>query len=1360
MSNTTANLAAVLPSAGSNLVLQERAIPSPGPDEVLIRNHAIAVNPIDWKRQAFGFYISSYPTILGVDVSGVVEAVGSAVTSVKKGDRVLGCAPVIATGNPDHAAFQHYTLVQASAVAKLPATLDFKQAATLPASVATAAITLFDVFGLPLPQPTTTTSSSSSSQAPGIGIMVWSGASSAGNATIQLARLAGLTVFASASPRHHARVRALGAAAVVDYQSPTAVADLAAAARRAGVEIRYAVDAVSTAETLPLVLDFLDRVGGGEQTKEKKKLAHLWYWPEEQVARPTDEGVEVTFVKGSDVWTERRDLAARVFNGLLGGWLENGEVVPQTARVIEGGLGGLQTALDTLRKGLKCQILVDEVSDKAAVRHAVRPAADEAVGHRPSTGMDFAVSAVIEGEAEVGIDRSRGFAVEAEVPRLEPLNSKSTDPKMDAHLLPMPLPGFGTSGAAVTLWANYVQVIAAPDLVLYRYALSVSPNAAGRKLTQIIRLVLEAPELAELQQDMVSDFKSTCVSRQKLPRDDMTIPVTYRAEGEDEPRQGAISYNVRIQYTNTLSVGELTEYLTSTDLAASCDNKQPLIQAFNIFLNHYAKTARNTCTIGSARAFSLPPDAPKWDLGGGLSAIRGFFASVRAATCRILVNVNVTHAAFYKDGPLDQLMVAFDAQRRGGKTKLALFLKRVRVRTTHLKEKKNKAGEVIYRVKTIVGLATPNDGHGLAHPPRVREFGAGPRLVEFWLDSGPPEQPGPATEASGTQAKKKKKGGKGERPDVPAASSSSGGRYISVYEFFLNTYGITLRRPDLPVVNVGTRENPTYLPPEVCVVMPGQSANSKLDPGQTQQMIRFAVRKPADNANSIVHEGLSIVGLSNTNVLLNRFGISVSRNLITVPGRVLGEPKVFYKDKKVAQVRLGSWNMIDVKFNTIGTLKRWSYLMISLPTHRDAFTKDSLAAAVKQFTNTMAKTGISVADPLPGQRLELDNPDDTRLDQRLEAAAQKLELLLIILPDAITPLYNRIKHCGDVKYGIHTVCCVGHKFAKCSDQYFANVALKFNLKLGGSNQLLDASCRGLIDEDKTMVVGIDVTHPSPGSSSSAPSIAGMVASVDRWLGQWPAVLRVQPEARREMVADLRGMLASRLRLWTHPRHGRHASLPENILVYRDGVSEGQYQAVLDEEVPLLRQACEDMYPPADTKRGLPRLTVVVVGKRHHTRFYASREADADRSANPKPGTVVDRGVTEARNWDFFLQSHAALQGTARPAHYFVVLDEIFRARYAGAKGKTVPLQNVADVLEALTQSMCYTYGRATKAVSVCTPAYYADVVCERARCYLSGAFETPSQSTAGSVGGEQPAAAVTSEDVLIHERLRDTMFYI
>ena len=54
------------------------------------------------------------------------------------------------------------------------------------------------------------------------------------------------------------------------------------------------------------------------------------------------------------------------------------------------------------------------------------------------------------------------------------------------------------------------------------------------------------------------------------------------------------------------------------------------------------------------------------------------------------------------------------------------------------------------------------------------------------------------------------------------------------------------------------------------------------------------------------------------------------------------------------------------------------------------------------------------------------------------------------------------------------------------------------------------------------------------------------------------------------------------------------------------------------------------------------------------------------------------------------------------------------------------------MIESLTQSLCYAYGRATKAVSVCTPAYYANVLCERARCYLSGTFDaTPVQSMAG-----------------------------
>lgn len=92
----------------------------------------------------------------------------------------------------------------------------------------------------------------------------------------------------------------------------------------------------------------------------------------------------------------------------------------------------------------------------------------------------------------------------------------------------------------------------------------------------------------------------------------------------------------------------------------------------------------------------------------------------------------------------------------------------------------------------------------------------------------------------------------------------------------------------------------------------------------------------------------------------------------------------------------------------------------------------------------------------------------------------------------------------------------------------------------------------------------------------------------------------------------------------------------------------------------------------------PKLTIVICGKRHHTRFYPTEAENADRLGNPRPGTVVDRGVTAVYEFDFFLQgmaqfhfelpfllpdtswsiAHGGLQGQTRPTHYYVVHDEV------------------------------------------------------------------------------------------------------
>ncbi|KAI1386230.1 Piwi-domain-containing protein [Hypoxylon trugodes] len=917
-------------------------------------------------------------------------------------------------------------------------------------------------------------------------------------------------------------------------------------------------------------------------------------------------------------------------------------------------------------------------------------------------------------------------------------------------------PSYGTKGAPVTLWANYFALTLPSKLVLYRYEVEVKPEATGKKRVQIIRLLLESPDLAPLQADVVTDFKSTLISRKKFENKEFSI--TYKAEDEDEPREGARKTTVTLKFTNLLDVSALSNYLNSTNFSARYDEKLPMIQGFNIFLNHFAKSAGNLATIGASKTFTMGNNSDTYDLGKCLIAMRGFFASVRAATARVLVNVNVAHGAFYQPWELEEMISRYNAATL---YKLEGFLKKVRVETKHLPKRKNKSGKVILRAKTIFGLANGNDGYNSEHPPRVRAFGAGAKDVEFWLDDKLSPKNSPASTPG------RKKGGKGAQK--PA---TSGGRYISVYDHFYQVHKITITNPRMPVVNVGNRENPSYLPAQVCKVLPGQPAKAKLDPDQTSSMIKFAVRPPSDNATSIMNKGRQTAGLApDVNPRLGQFGITVSTQLITVQSRVLPSPNVMYRQNQKARVDNGSWNMAPrdgprSQFSSSTILGAWTCLYLGMPQNMyynaTRLDQNGVLGIMKTFSTVMQQTGIQMGAARQAQLVQLSDNDDPKLEEVIQRlAGMELQLVLVIVPSNQTPLYDRIKQLADVKYGIHTVCSVGSKITKAQgqDQYLTNEALKVNLKLGGNNHFIDPLNLGIISENKTMVVGIDVTHPSPGSSAHARSVAGMVASVDNRLGQWPGILSIQ-KARQEMVTNMKDMLKSRLNLWR--TKGKHDAYPENILVYRDGVSEGQYKTVLDDELPLLREACQEVYSAPDQKKGLPRITLIVVGKRHHTRFYPTKASDADRSGNARSGTVVDRGVTEARSWDFFLQAHAAIKGTARPAHYFVLIDEIFRQRY-GNKSKT-PGKNISDELQELTQSMSYVFGRATKAVSYCTPAYYADILCERSRRYLKDEFETPGNSTAPSTAGSAaaPGAIGTTSQVpvTIHPRLRDSMFYI
>ena len=360
----------------------------------------------------------------------------------------------------------------------------------------------------------------------------------------------------------------------------------------------------------------------------------------------------------------------------------------------------------------------------------------------------------------------------------------------------------------------------------------------------------------------------------------------------------------------------------------------------------------------------------------------------------------------------------------------------------------------------------------------------------------------------------------------------------------------------------------------------------------------------------------------------------MATGLVTVKGRVLKAPTPKYHQNVERSVRqLSKWDLKEVTFIEAKGLKNWSSLNIYQGPRQVSPTK-----YVTDFVDELNKCGIKCKQPII-EHMHFNEINTKLADRFKDFSGQKKDIrfLLVILPGKIPDLYNYIKRLGDQKYGILTCCVVAtnDKFFKPgNDQYHANVALKVNLKLGGVNHLLKQGQLCNIEnlENKTMVIGIDVTHPSVGSSEDAPSIAAMVAS-DKRLAQWPADLRIN-KSRREMVEKLRSMLVSRLSWW----QGLYGDLPDNLLIYRDGVSEGQYQTVLDEEMPQIRQACIEKYNMNYKPSLKPKISLIVVGKRHHTRFVCKTKDEtiiSGKGSNPEPGTVSANPTMNG--WNGFLR---------------------------------------------------------------------------------------------------------------------------
>ena len=345
------NLAAVIPSPKAPLKIEERPIPSPGSGELLIRNHAIAANPVDWKIQAYDFIVKKYPNVLGSDVCGIVESVGPNVTLFSAGDRVCGFALSLGTQNPDEGAFQTYTILKEQAVAKLPESISFEEGALFPMGVATTASGMFMVSKLSLPD-----IKEESKPYEGQGAIVWGGASSVGSFAVQMLRDVGYTVFATASAQHHEYIKSLGASQVVDYKNSDVVDKIVKAAKEAGTPITYGYDAVSTGDSPFTTAEIIAQSSEGKGGK-------MIYTVDLQEGKEMPKGVEAKMAMAFAIFVMEEKIGRAIFNKYLPKAIARGAIkASPKVEIVEGGIEASQKAWDTLKAGVSGKKLVIKVA--------------------------------------------------------------------------------------------------------------------------------------------------------------------------------------------------------------------------------------------------------------------------------------------------------------------------------------------------------------------------------------------------------------------------------------------------------------------------------------------------------------------------------------------------------------------------------------------------------------------------------------------------------------------------------------------------------------------------------------------------------------------------------------------------------------------------------------------------------------------------------------------------------------------------------------------------------------------------------------------------------------------------------------
>lgn len=360
---------------------------------------------------------------------------------------------------------------------------------------------------------------------------------------------------------------------------------------------------------------------------------------------------------------------------------------------------------------------------------------------------------------------------------------------------------------------------------------------------------------------------------------------------------------------------------------------------------------------------------------------------------------------------------------------------------------------------------------------------------------------------------------------------------------------------------------------------------------------------------------------------LERWGLQLDSSTIQFDGRELPMEKIVFGNKTIPGNPQADWGRDATREQVITAvpLRNW----VVLYTKRD---QQRAQDYIGHMLKVCPQMGIDAQAPT---RFELrDDRTETFVRALRENINPRIQVVVIICPTSRDDRYSAIKKLCCVECPVPSQVIIGKTISKADKirSVTQKIALQINCKLGG--ELWGVQ----IPLQNTMIVGIDVYHDK---SQKKRSIAGFVASTNPMCTRWYSRVCIQP-VNQELIDGLKLCMVSAITKYHEVNH----RLPDKIIVFRDGVGDGQLNTVAGYELDQLKRCFSHF-----GEEYMPSLGVVIVQKRINTRIFLKTPRQME---NPPPGTVVDHTITRRDWFDFFLVSQHVRQGTVTPTHYIVV----------------------------------------------------------------------------------------------------------